>query len=65
MFPRQANAVFVWMPEHVSEGLYSREWHFYTLMGQGDYRLMCSWATTEDDIRAIVDDIRSCAEPGS
>jgi len=61
MFPREANAVFVWMPETLSEGLYDRSWHFYTLMGQGDFRLMCSWATTDDDIRAFVADVRELA----
>lgn len=58
MYPREANAVFVWMPEEISEALHDREWHFYTMTGQGDQRLMCSWATTEADIRAIISDLK-------
>jgi threonine aldolase len=64
MFAREANAVFVWMPESLSEGLFDRGWHFYTLMGQGDFRLMCSWATSDDDIHAFVGDLRELAARG-
>lgn len=58
LFPREANAVFAQMPESLSEGLHDRGWHFYTLLGEGDARLMCSWATTQEDISAFVKDVR-------
>jgi threonine aldolase len=56
-YPRQANAVFAAMPEPVAQGLHARGWHFYGFIGSAS-RLMCSWDTTEDDVRALVGDIR-------
>lgn len=58
LFPRQANAVFVEMPEHVIGGLLKRGWIFYTFIGKGGSRLMCSWDTTEQDVMALVKDIK-------
>lgn len=59
LFPRQANAVFVEMPEHVIGGLLQRGWIFYTFIGKGGSRLMCSWDTTEADVNALVKDIKA------
>lgn len=49
--PVQANAVFVQMPEELIEALHAAGWHFYTFIGSGHARFMCSWQTCEDDIR--------------
>jgi threonine aldolase len=57
LFPRQANSVFVDMPASVAEGLRSRGWRFYTFIGSGGARLMCSWDTTDEDVDALVRDI--------
>lgn len=46
----QANAVFVQMPERMIERLHADGWHFYTFIGSGHARLMCSWQTREEDI---------------
>jgi threonine aldolase len=59
LFPRQANAVFVEMPEHVIGGLLKKGWIFYTFIGKGGSRLMCSWDTTEADVMALVKDIKA------
>lgn len=56
MFPRQANSVFLSLPPKLQAGLRNRGWHFYSFIGAGGARLMCSWATTESDIKAIVSD---------
>ena len=58
LFPRQANALFVEMPEHVIGGLHKRGWIFYTFIGKGGSRLMCSWDTTEQDVNSFVKDLK-------
>ena len=59
--PRQANALFLHLPEELIAGLRARGWHFYTFIGSGDVRLMCSWSTTEADIVALAADLRQLA----
>lgn len=58
MFPCEANSVFVRMPPALVEGLHARGRHFYTFIGCGGARLMCSWDTTAGDIDALIQDIR-------
>lgn len=60
-FPRQANSVFVEFHPAVVTALRSCGWHFYTFIGSGGARFMCSWETTEADIDALVADIRVAA----
>ncbi len=55
--PCQANAVFVQMEPRLIEGLRSRGWQFYTFIGSGQARFMCSWSTTTEDIRALAEDL--------
>lgn len=61
LFACEANSVFVDMPRAVADGMHGRGWHFYTFIGAGGARLMCSWDTTEDDIAAFVRDLREVA----
>ncbi|HEX4666559.1 MAG TPA: low specificity L-threonine aldolase [Chthoniobacterales bacterium] len=56
-FPREANALFVRLPNDVAERLQARGWHFYNFFEPGVYRLMCSWATTEADVEAFATDV--------
>lgn len=56
---REANAVFVRLPEKVCEGLRARGWRFYTFIGAGGVRLMCSWDTTDQDVDELVQDVRA------
>jgi threonine aldolase len=55
LFPREANAVFAKLPAHIDAHLKSEEWHYYSLAGIGDARLMCSWRTTEEDVNKFVE----------
>jgi threonine aldolase len=57
LFPRQANSVFVELPQDAIEALHQRGWHFYTFIGRGGCRFMCSWDTTEQDVNDFATDI--------
>ncbi len=59
MFPVEANGVFINMPPLALEALRSRGWMFYTFIGVGGARFMCSWDTSEERVRQLADDIRS------
>lgn len=57
LFPVEANAVFLRLPQEPAARLRARGWRFYTFIGNGA-RFMCSWATTEADIQALTADLR-------
>ncbi|TLM67318.1 MAG: low specificity L-threonine aldolase [Deltaproteobacteria bacterium] len=57
--PVEANAVFIQLPEAAIAALRRRGWVFYTFIGSGHCRFMCSWATTEADITALAGDVRA------
>ncbi len=59
LFPPQANAVFVEMPQPVIQAMHQKGWQFYTFIGESGCRLMCSWDTTEEDIQDFVRDLRA------
>ncbi|RII80300.1 threonine aldolase family protein [Pseudomonas monteilii] len=59
MFPVEANGVFLQMPEHAIEALRGKGWRFYTFIGNGGARFMCSWDTEEERVRELAADIRS------
>jgi threonine aldolase len=59
--PTEANAVFAQLPDAVLEGLRKRGWRFYTFIGSGGGRFMCSWETSEEDIAALLCDLRQLA----
>ena len=59
--PVQANAVFVQLPERLLQALHVEGWHFYTFIGSGHARFMCSWQTNEDDIKLFGHDLRALA----
>ena len=56
--PVEANAVFVQLPESAIAALRQRGWVFYTFIGSGHCRFMCSWATTAADIAALTEELR-------
>lgn len=58
LYPRQANSVFAELPENVIAGMKERGWFFYTFIGRGGCRLMCSWDTTEEDVKQFVADVK-------
>lgn len=57
--PVEVNSVFVRLPEDVIERLHNKGWHFYSFIGTGGCRLMCSWDTTNEDVDHLVQDIKS------
>jgi threonine aldolase len=59
--PVQANAVFVRMPEPLIERLHAAGWHFYTFIGSGHARFMCSWQSREEQIRSFGVELRRLA----
>jgi len=56
--PTDANAVFVQLPEATITALRDKGWVFYTFIGSGHCRFMCSWATTDADITSLTNDIQ-------
>lgn len=54
MFPVEANAVFVELPEEAAGRLRSWGWQFYSFIGTGGARFMCSWQTSESDVECLV-----------
>jgi threonine aldolase len=59
MFPRQANSVFAQLPEETISALRGLGWRFYTFIGKGGCRLMCSWDTTEQDVLTFAADVKA------
>ena len=57
VFPVEANAVFARMDEQLARALQERGWRFYKFIEPDVYRLMCSWATTENDVDDFVRDV--------
>jgi threonine aldolase len=58
---RQANAVFVRMPEPLADTLRMKGWKFYNVIGANACRFMCSWAVTDADVDALLADVRQAA----
>lgn len=59
--PVQANAVFVQMPEALIDALHAAGWHFYTFIGSGHARFMCSWQSREEEILGFGEELRRIA----
>ncbi|PNU19398.1 threonine aldolase [Geothermobacter hydrogeniphilus] len=57
--PVEANAVFVRFPQGVIETLQADGWYFYTFIGSGEARLMCSWNTREEDVSQLISAVRA------
>ncbi|GAA6617726.1 low specificity L-threonine aldolase [Scytonema sp. NUACC26] len=58
MFPREANSVFVKLPEQAIAQLQAKNWQFYTFIGVGGVRFMCSWNTTQARMDELIRDIK-------
>lgn len=61
MYPCQANSVFVELPEAVAEKLRAAGWRFYSFIGSGGARFMCSWQTTKADITQLVEAVKKAS----
>ncbi len=64
LFPVEANSVFIQTTPSVLSALKQRGWEFYTFIGVGGARLMCSWDTTESDVEAVAADLREIVAGG-
>jgi len=53
----QANGVLVDFGVTLADQLRQRGWHFYDLFHPGQSRLMCSWATTQQDLDEFFNDL--------
>ena len=58
MFPVEANGVFLQLSETAIERLRAWGWRFYTFIGAGGARFMCSWDTEEARVCELAADIR-------
>ncbi len=58
IYPRQANAVFVDMPQEWAEALRSSGWRFYDFIGAA-YRFMASWDSTPEDVDTLIADLKN------
>ncbi|WAJ37077.1 low specificity L-threonine aldolase [Pseudomonas sp. GOM7] len=58
MFPVEANGVFLQLSEPAIAALSARGWRFYTFIGAGGARFMCSWDSDEARVRQLAADIR-------
>lgn len=65
VFPCEASAVFLRMPDELARKLRNRGWRFYKFIEPNIYRLMCSWAVTEQDIDDFVGDVRGSLPPAN
>jgi len=55
--PREANEVFLPLPDAALKGLEARGWAVYSDAAWGGARLVASWDSTDDDVRAFLDDL--------
>jgi threonine aldolase len=60
MFPVEANAVFVRMPQAKLDALRKRGWQFYTFIG-GGARFMFAWDAQAQRVDELADDIARVA----
>ena len=58
LYPVEANAVFVNFPAGMAEALLEKGWRFYTDVGPGGARLMCSWNTSPEDVDQFASDAK-------
>lgn len=58
LFPVEANAIFVSLPEQAITGMHEKGWIFYSFIGDGGCRLMCGWDTSEEIIDKFIGDLK-------
>lgn len=55
----EANSIFVELSPAAADFLRARNWHFYTFIGRGGARFMCSWNTSKEQVEELAADIRA------
>ena len=61
LYPVEANSVFLKLPTGIDRILREKGWVYYVFIG-GGARLMCSWVTTEKDVRDFLEDLAQAAK---
>lgn len=59
MFEVQANSVFLEMSPTIQQALRARQWTFYTFIGEGGVRFVCSWNTSPELIDRLIADLQA------
>src|SRR4030095_15114600 len=59
LFPRPANGVFADLRAPAITALRAKGWLFYTFIGAGGCRFMCSWDIQPEDVHALVGDLKA------
>ena len=54
MYPVEANAVFITLPESAIERVRAQGWAFYQFIGTGGARFVCSWSATPEAVDELV-----------
>jgi threonine aldolase len=62
LFPREANAVFAQLAPAAIDAMHARGWKFYSFIGEGGCRLMCSWDTTPQDVESFALDLKNALQ---
>jgi threonine aldolase len=54
LLPIESNAVYLGLSDAIASSLSAAGWNFYKMIEPDVYRLMCSWATTDEQIDQLV-----------
>jgi threonine aldolase len=65
VLPVQSNSVFLQLSSAVVEKLGDRGWNFYKMVEPDIYRLMCSWATSDNQITEFVREFKDVMSAGA
>jgi threonine aldolase len=61
LLPIESNAIYFRWSEAFANSLSAAGWNFYKMIEPDVYRLMCSWATTDEQIDALVRQVSAIA----
>ena len=59
VFPCEASAVFLQLPDSSVKKLQERGWQFYKFIEPDIYRVMCAWSVSEKDVEEFIADMRA------
>jgi threonine aldolase len=59
VFPCEASAVFLQLPDSLVKKLHERGWQFYKFIEPDIYRVMCAWSVSEKEVEDLIADVRS------
>ncbi len=65
MFPVQSNAVFASLPPPALQELRRLDWRFYTFIGQGGARFVCSWNTRPERVDELLEAMKAALKSTS